>query len=286
MTREIVSEIQSGGGLAQAEEEPVKDGFLTVVYAACPDLAFLTRAHPQTCHNKPQWLNGSPRVPSHLPSGVVLGHGERVPLPDAREVTTVAGLPSELNGALLLPPNLAAASPRHSSTSYFLVVPSHELMGTVAELSARAPTMQFDLGGLEDVNPDFRQFPAQLEILTLGTVLSLLVAALAVTAAVLGEAPERATRMRGLRVMGAPRREIVRAHTWASAMPLITLGWLALFVGWVVCVGMRNLDDRASFPFQAMIWTGVLVPLVALVVALITLPDALRPSHRSAAVEA
>ena len=43
-----------------------------------------------------------------------------------------------------------------------------------------------------------------------------------------------------MRVLGAPTTEIVRAHAWATVLPIATLGCIASFVGWEVTRAMRT----------------------------------------------
>lgn len=120
----------------------------------------------------------------------------------------------------------------------------------------------------------------------MSAVVSLLIAVLVLLASLLGEAPERAVRMRGLRILGARRRELARAHLRATVLPIGTLGLSASLVGWVVCRSMYTFDDRATVPSGVVLWCAVGSVAAGLAIGLLALPDAIRPTRRSAAVDA
>ncbi len=284
LTRADMTRIHARG-FVQVQSAHSDAGELNVVYARCSDLRAISGVAPVDCSSEPHWINAASPVAGR--GGTVpLHNSRRVPLPSADKVTRVGNLPSDLDGALLLPPSLAATGPTNEGSLYYVLVENDELSRVLALMSSRAPGVQFDLGSLGQSNPDFHRFPKQLEWLTVGALASLAVAALGLLASLLGEAPERAARMRGLRILGARRTELARAHMWSTMLPITVLGWTATGLGWQVCRALRAVDDRATVPTDAVAWSAVGVVVVAAVIASLSLPDTFRATRESAGFEA
>jgi MFS family permease len=198
----------------------------------------------------------------------------------------VQGLPEEFDAALLLPSRLSAPRPTGAGSDFYLLVKNNRLNVTLARISSESPLADFDLGDLYRHNPDERRFPQQLQWLTAGATLSLMIGALALIAATLAETRDRGQRMRGLRLLGTPWRHLVRAHFWSAGAPLLLLGWASTLVGWLVARGIRGIDDRAVVSASAIGWTVGGVLAVALIVVATTLPDVLRSPPESNLTEA
>jgi hypothetical protein len=280
LSRDEALALAPGTGAAQLQNAADRHG-RPVVYARCRDLAYLTGAWPRACTGRPQWML-SPGSDASTPrrGRLVLAGGTVVDLPSRSGATRLAGLPQEFDGALLLSPTLAARRPDGHGSSFYLLVDGARLDTTLARLSAHAPSLQFDLGPLSRESPDDRQFPTQLRWLTTGTVLGLALGALALLAMALGEARERASRLRGLYTIGAPRSELFRAHCWSTGAPLVILGWSATTCGWLATRGIAAFDDRARVGAGPTGLTALAVVIAAAVIAILTWPGALKATRR------
>ncbi|GAA3525173.1 hypothetical protein GCM10022234_22680 [Aeromicrobium panaciterrae] len=144
----------------------------------------------------------------------------------------------------------------------------------MASLSAAGPVAQFDLGDLDRHNPNNQQFPEQVRWLTVGSSVGLAFGLLALTATAIGASRERRSRMRTLRLIGAGHAHLLPVHFWATASPIIVLGWLATGAGWLVTLAIRNVDDRATVSFGVIGLTAVVVTSAGILVAILTYPDA------------
>jgi hypothetical protein len=282
-----VSKIYPSGGAVQTQTLG-KGAGTPVVFGDCVDLEMLAGAAPEGCTGEPQWIKVVGRkAPFRVPTeGAVKVPGAgKVAFPSPTAVAEVKGLPEEFNAALLLPSRLSAPRP-NGGTAFYLLVKNTSLNETLARLSAASPLAEFDLGALYRHNPDERQFPNQLQWLTAGAALSLMIGALALIAATLAETRDRGQRMRGLRLLGTPWTHLVRAHFWSAGAPLLLLGWAATLVGWVVARAIRGIDDRAVVSLAAAGWTAASVLVVGLIIVVVTLPDILRSPPQSRLTEA
>jgi FtsX-like permease family len=284
LTRGSVASIHPSGRMAQTATVTLDRDRVTIVYADCADLEHLTGTAPRSCTGQAQWLTiaGDNGVQPPSRRGVIrTADGSSVTLPSSANTTVVHGFVTDLNGALLLPAAAAPTRPTREGETFFLLVDNDRLALTMAGISARSPTAQFDEGGLTRNDPDNHQFPDQLQLLSLGAVMSLLIGVLALTAATLGDASERGAKMRGLRIIGAPPNQLVRAHAWATGLPIVTLGWLATLAGWQTCLALRGFDDRAVVPTSGVAWCAVGVAAAAILVVAATMPDAVRRMRQS-----
>jgi hypothetical protein len=272
-----VTELYPSGGAVQVQQLG-RSGNLSVVFGSCSDLERLSGSKPAQCTDKPQWiqLSGGGEAP-HIPTGgsVKVPGARKLVLPKPSDVTRVKRLPEEFNGALLLPPRLAADRAARNSSYFFLLVRNVHLNETLAKLSALSPTAAFDLGELDRHNPDLREFPAQLQWLPIGSGISLLVGGLALSAATLAETRDRSQRMYGLHLLGTPRSHLIRAHFWSAGAPLLLLGWAATLIGWTICRCLHAFDDRAVVGVATIGLTALGVAAVGLAVTILTLPDVL-----------
>ncbi|MEJ7633960.1 hypothetical protein [Aeromicrobium sp.] len=263
---------------------------IPVVFASCADLEKLTGVAVRDCSDRPQWIaaEGTPPRPKlsgaiRLPSGVNI----QTPADSEAEIKMPGqAVPDVIRGALLIPADLAPVAPTYESANYLLLVKNANLERVMARLSSRSPQLQFDLGELDYHNPDTLLFPSQVRWLTVGTILGLLLGVAAIAAAGLGEAGQRSSRMRGLRILGARRQFILTSHLWSTVTPIATLGLASTIIGWLVCTAMKNVDDRAAVQPSTFAWTALGVLVAAFVVGLITFPAVTRRSAHNAAVEA
>ena len=263
---------------------------IPVLFGTCADLELLTGTASQGCSNRPQWIVPEGAASRPRPTGTLeLPEGARVQLPQgsapAMQMPSQA-MPDAFAGALRVPRHLAPTVPNGDSSTYLLLVKNTNLKKVMAELSAGSPQLQFDLGDLDQHNPDTLRFPTQVRWLTVGSVLALLLGVAAIAAAGIGEAGERSSRMRGLRILGAQRRFILSAHLLSTVTPVVALGWMAVIAAWFVCSAMANVDDRAAIHASAFGWTALGVLAAALFVGFLTYPAVIRRSARSAAVDA
>jgi hypothetical protein len=283
LTREDVLAVAPGTGAAQVQDAAGPGHGLELVYADCRDLAYLSGAPPASCTGRPQWIRTTGSDASLPARGrVTVAKGHAIELPSRADVTLGEGLPQRFDRALLLPPRLAPPRPNGDGSDFYLLVDNTRLDTTLARLSAQTPSLQFDLGALSRENPDDKQFPTQLRWLTTGSILGLLIGSLALLVAALGDTRERATGMRGLRIIGAPQTQLLQAHYWSTSGPIVILGWIATLCGWLVCRGIRAFDDRADIGTHPIGLTALAVLITGLAIATVTWPDALRATHRRA----
>jgi hypothetical protein len=288
LTLPRVNEIYSAGAAVQAKTLGKGQGF-PVVFGSCVALERLTGIAPKHCSGKPQWIKISGSEDSYrVPAAKIVrvpGKG-KVALPEPTAVTELTGMPEQFNAALLLPPRWANTESVGDGSTFFLLVKNVSLNETLARLAATSPWISFDLGELYRHNPDTRRFPTQLQWLTVGAGTGLAVGALALAAATLAETRERSTRMRGLRLLGTPWNQLIRAHFWSAGAPLLLLGWLATLVGWLAARAIRGVDDRAVVSLTATAWTAGSVLAVGLIITVVTLPDALKSAPRAGELNA
>lgn len=261
-----------GGALAQLATIRVDSRNIPVVFATCDDLADLTGAPVSSCNGHvPQWLNRS--RPGVSTADLVEPRADQS---SGLTVTRSDRLPREFAGALLLP-SAKPADLRVTGGSQFYFLPSGQrLVEAMAAVSSTAPGVQFGLGDLDRTNPDFHQYPKQLEWIFVAGAVSLILAALATLAAALGETADRDARLGPLRLLGAGWVEFVRVHMASTLVPILVLGWTAGGVGWFVCRGMRAVDDRADLPLSAVVTALWVTAVVAVGLAAATLPEASR----------
>jgi hypothetical protein len=68
--------------------------------------------------------------------------------------------------------------------------------------------------------------------------------------------------------------------------PLLVLGWTATLTGWLINRALHAIDDRAVLHMAALGRIGLGVFAAALVITMLTVPDALCAAERSAGVPA
>ncbi|MDN5854784.1 MAG: hypothetical protein L0K86_18425, partial [Actinomycetia bacterium] len=264
---------------------------VAIVFGRCTDLEQLSGTTVRNCTDRPQWIESSRRA-SHRaePRRIDLPGAGSIRPPDTDaptvHVESRAALPKALTGALLVPPELAPPNETLRSSRYFLLLRNTDLEPVMARLSAGTPNLQFDLGSLDYHNPATQRFPTQVRWLTVGTLIGLSVGVAAIAAIGTGEAADRSSRMRGLRVLGARPSLILRTHLWSTVTPIVLLGWLSVAIAWAVCLAMENVDDRAAVQPASFGWTALGVLIAALLIGLITYPAVTRRSTHTAAVDA
>lgn len=284
-----VSNVDPGAGTVQILGVPRKGRDLSVVLGDCGDLEVLGGSPPHNCGSGPQWIAvDGVSGPSHYAVGRVQIPGVgRVFLPASTAITKVSHvLPKDLDGALLVPTRYAATKPTALGSRFMLLASNATLRLTLAKLSGMSPSAQFDLGALERLDPDAKEFPAQLKWLNIGAGLALCLGVLALWVVVMAEVQERSRRLRGLRILGAPRRQVALAHFWSTGAPVILIGWAGVGGGCLACLAMYAFDDRGRVEYGVAGWISVLVLVVGIVLSVATFRDALRVSSQSASLDA
>lgn len=258
------------GAFARSTTAEIGAEKVPILLATCGDLRELTGRPVDNCEDgTPRWANsaGPPIKVDEL--GTTTS-----PLPERLPVARSGALPEEFTGALVVSPGLLPGLRTTGGSQFYLLPKGNELVETMAALSATGPGIQFGIGDLDRKNPDFHQYPNQLEWIFVGAILSLLLVLLATVATALGETADREARLEPLRLLGAPRPDFIRAHIASTFVPVLTLGWTAAIAGWFACRGLQAVDDRASVPTSTVgtvIWATA---FVALALAVTTLPEA------------
>lgn len=260
---------------------------MTVVLASCAQLGSLANAAPANCtDNIPQWINSSEPGGARTPWMIDLPGRDSLAAPPPSATLVAQNLPSSFTGALRLPPRMVFQPGNGFGSTFFAVIDSQDLLGSMARIASDSPTVQFDLQDLDRGNPDTQRFPDQVRWLTVGELAGLMLGVLALLAGAMGEIGERSRRMRFLRILGTPSHQMVVAHLWSSSAPLVLLGWLATSVGWLVCVAMQNVDDRASVPGGTVALVSLGVLIIGLVIGCLTWPGVRKSASMAGAIEA
>lgn len=254
---------------------------LPVVLATCETLHELTGQAVRECHgDTPQWLN---RPGPDLRDEAI---ASQLDLTAPIGVAESTALPEEFVGALLVSPEHADDLALVGGSQFYFLPRGADLVRSMAAASSTGPAIQFAIGDLDRENPDFHQYPDQLEWIFVGAILSLVLGALATVATALGEATDRKARLRPLHLLGASPRQMWRAHAVSTFVPVITLAWSATVVGWFACRGMQAVDDRASVPTSTavtMLWVTAAVAAGLVIAALPGAWDRRQPSSRQRA---
>jgi len=285
LTLSTAKELAPGSAVVAGFPSRVGGRRIAVVIGDCADLDRLAGSPGSNCTGDPQWiaLAGATDTGVHPTGTLTLPDGTTVALPTTSTARLSSNLPADFQGALLLPSSRAATA---EGTTFFLLVDAATVRPTLARISGFAPLSQIDLAALNRRDPDNYLYPEQMRLLTIGAGLALAIGVLALTATILAEARERSGRLRGLRVLGASRRHLFAAHAWATGAPLLLLGWTATLTGWLINRAVHAVDDRAVLHLAALGAIGAGVLAVALVVTVVTAPDAVRAAERSAGVPA
>lgn len=289
LTLEAVDGVADARGVTELRQIKTTDGRLNVVFSSCARLAVLTgRPDTTDCSRGtgPHWLVRAPSHASNTPEETTLPSGGTIVLPAATTTLDLPGLPEAFTGALLLPVDRARTTRDPDGGDFYLIAPADEVNRVIASISALNPRAQIDLGTLDRQNPDTQQYPNQIEWLGVGAVLGLVIGFLSLLVVSLDEAQERSPRMRALRILGASRWQLLIAHLWSTAIPLVMVGGIAVVVGRLTTQGMRNIDDRAGVdPGLYALVTGAVV-LGGVLVFLATWPAVTRPSRRAGSFSA
>ncbi|MCM0620905.1 hypothetical protein M8330_11450 [Nocardioides sp. BSK12Z-4] len=286
LTLEEVSSLRRMTGATELSSVKADGGFVSVVFSSCERLRVLTgRRDNSDCPatHGPMWLGEAPAADRRHEIGdeLTLPSGDRVRVPAPTATLDLPGMPDAFAGALLVSTDVAPQARQTDGATFFLLAPATEVTSVLAALSSLEPTLQLDLGALDRHNPDTQEYPDQVEWLTIGAVVSLLLGFLSLLVVSLGEAQERSPRMRALRVLGASRSQLFTMHFWCVAVPLVLVGFAAIVVGWLAAQAMRNIDDRADIDPQLYGLLALAVGLGGLVVCLVSWRSVTRPSQRA-----
>jgi hypothetical protein len=253
----------------------------TVIFASCHDLTVLLGRPVTGCVDAGTWLAANGAHRSQISSGRLrLGNGTTISVPPAAGIAQVTHAPASFDGALLLPPRDAVTAPQRqpgTNTVFYARVAADRIDSATATLSGRAPTAQFDLGALQWSWPGNEQFRSQYQWLVVGIVTGLVLGAVALLTATLGEGTDRRRRLRGMHRLGAPLRATLSAHFWSTASAPLLLGWAGTAIGWLVCRSLHRFDDRAYVSGADYRSVVVIVAAIAFMIATLTATDARSP---------
>lgn len=207
------------------------------------------------CPNEPGWLSTSDMASAGTESARVKLDGGYMDLPRPGNVVRLPDDFRVLSGVLLLPESVDLSGVKDGSVSgrYVIRVRGEDTEVTMAGISAHAPAVGFDFGsgGLDGDQGDFAEVSAYIVV---SAAIATLIALVALLVGVVGEAPARESRIRGLARLGASSREIAYAHGLTVFIPISIGGVLSGAASILVCLGVQFSDDRASVP-----WAFILV---------------------------
>ncbi len=249
---------------------------LRVVFGTCQALSGLSGRAIQSCDGQPAWIHFGERPADPQESrGTLELDGARLDLLSLPTLR-VSNLPPDVDRALFVPNADAAVAVKGEGSIFYSLLRGDDLNETLARISSTNPTAQIDLGDLDRHNPDTQQFPEQVEWIKVAAAVGLLLGALAVAGAAVGEAGDRAGRFRGLMLLGASRVQLVKVNAYASATPMVILGATACALGGLVSFAFRALDERATFPSATLMTMAGGVSAVALLIFTASLPQNLK----------
>jgi hypothetical protein len=280
--------------VAELQSATAAGASVNIVFATCGDVVRLSgRRDAGQCSGvtDPVWIGHNPNASREVTPDELTIDSRGKPLAlsgtnGVRQVIDVPGVPEPFVGALLLPPEQSGHVADAEGGTFFLVIPSRVLTPTISAVGSISPAIQFDLGALDRHNPDTQQYRSQIEWLGVGAIAGLSIAFLSMIVVAIGEAEERSRRMRALRVIGASKVDLLVAHIWCVAVPVLMVGFAAIGLGWLVAQAMHNVDDRAHVAIDTYGLIALVVPIAAAVVASATWPAVSKRSSRSGSVNA
>lgn len=255
-----------------------RDDILAVA-ASCDELAkaIATPSVPGCRNDRVQWLSTSTDSASLSAStSFRLAGGTRLQLPADDDVLSLRSGRTDLLNGVLFAPTVAYAESPGTAYRYILSTSSSNVTEVMARLSSRAPTSSFDYGSQVAADSDSQEGRDLIVWLTVGAVTAMLFACFGVTVGAVGETEARRDRLRGLAMIGAPRKELARAHIATTLFPALVVIITATAVAWAINTVMTLVDDRAQLGL--LYYPIVLGTTIAMASSstIVTLPTALR----------
>lgn len=249
---------------------------ILAVAAPCSDLRAITDRPIDGCRDdKARWLSKS-GAPAPLSSSrqVETASDGMLRLPP-KAATLAVGSTDLLDGYLHLS-TLGETADSGSMSHYFVRVKAAEYAETLARLSSQAPSAGFDFGDKVALDSDTQEYVGHMTWLTIAAGLSAFLAWLGLVISISGETEARRDQLRGLRLIGAPDRDLGRAHFATVMVPLATVAAGATVLAKLVNLGISIGDDRKALPYSFFLALVLLAVAIAVLTALATLPSALR----------
>jgi hypothetical protein len=254
---------------------------VTVLSATCAETARLLLAEVRPCPDMPVWLSDQ-TDPAPAGKSSLAGSPDDVLVPPVEEVIHIANLPGELAGLLLVPPDVARTLEVEPSTRGVVAsVPTAYVDEYVARVSVLAPWAQTRTDVFEYSNPDQRLYPGTRRLVILAAWTSLVLAALSLLAASLGEVATQRRRSGQLDILGAAGADLSRLHITTTAAPLLVAGAVATGVSLLVGRAIVHMDDRAVSPPSMYLAMVIGTIVVSAGTALVTAPLAQHRRPRS-----
>lgn len=278
---ELTAPLFSANGLDQRQR---KTAAVAVLVATCSQARELLEMPLQSCSTEPDsngvWLN-TDLLRGFVQATSLQTDGPPLDLPSDDALEVDANLPVELSGVLLLQPDVAQRlDVDTASTGLVLRVRTEQVDTLLAQIAALAPWAYPTTGDLEFFDPDQRQYPGTTQVVLLAATTSLILAALMLLTATLGEAAALNRRVRPLIVLGAPRTQLLRLHATTTAVPILFSGTLATAIAYLAGNALHTLDDRAVTPpltYSALLAGTV---LLAATTFLVSTPVAITADRR------
>ncbi|WP_162243631.1 FtsX-like permease family protein [Aeromicrobium sp. Root344] len=262
-----------------------KGGF-PVVYGSCADVEGISSNELVGCTGHPQQIVIGDQPAEKVPDSLTLGDGTKVSEVGVLRPLHARNVPQEFHGAILVGAEHAPPAGAELSSTFYVVVRSPQLVASMARIGSVTPLPQFDLGPLDYHNPATTRFPKQLACIGLAASIGLVIGALGVAGLIAAEARRRSRQLRGLRILGSPRSQLLLAHSIATVGAFVCLGLASLMLGALVAWTFTSIDGRAyvsARPYIAIV--AALLGLSSLVVWA-TWRDAQRSIGRSSGIVA
>ncbi|MGL5828471.1 MAG: hypothetical protein ACRC0L_02750, partial [Angustibacter sp.] len=206
----------------------------TALVASCPQLSKISTADFARCADtKPQFITDQRQFTQYLQQPTqnpVLKTTKNLgppftPTPRWADVLVLSDQIAADFSSWRIPPTLLPEKPKAPLVGVIATVDYRQAEVFLARLAVTLP-MTYPSGQYLDQDPGSRQSAGTFDAMTFGMVLGLALGGLALVLSGLGDSISRRARLVGLIALGAPPKEVLRAHLAASALPVLLLGGL------------------------------------------------------------
>ncbi len=173
-----------------------------------------------------------------------------------------------------IPPTLLPEKPQAPLVGVIATVDYRDAEVFLARLAATLPLTNAS-GQYLGQDPGSRQRAGTFNAMTFGMALGLALGGLALCLSGLGDSIGRRARLIGLIALGAPPKEVLRAHFAASSLPVLLLGGLGAGTAYLTYRSFRIGNSDVNLPSTYFIAMGAVSIIMALLLGLITAPPLL-----------
>lgn len=255
--------------------EPVE-----VLFASCKELTAIVRA--TGCDGGPQWISGidSPVkgfISSFKPPIVIGGNSHLLAHLPESEVRTSLG--AQFHGNILLDSRYMQSVVPNQGQEYLLNLSGgvRSLKTFEGEMASADPTAS-QINDFSDWIDIANAYLSYIRLVQIALGVGLIGATLALVAASMRNAVERRRTSAVLMIVGAPRRDRIRAHVISQFTPVFTCSIVAVAFSSLFWLCMQLIDPRSAVSTGGYITLLAAPFVIALIATVTTLPSALNNS--------